>query len=231
MLVGVLLGLAFVEKMAAVFVLVAAPALAGRRHGCRRRLAVPERRVDWIDGLLTSAAMLPRWSWPSGDLTPAAATAPARQTDLFVDRPPSDLPGGILAVPLAVWVVRRLLGRVFPAQPALGRRAARPGDLDGHPRVRTGRRLAGQSRPGGARPCPGWRITTCSSSNRRVLFPTSRSSTSARPTSTACPGTMPGCCWGSRCPRRSCWRRRSASSGALGRFAATGCRSTSWSIS
>ena len=37
------------------------------------------------------------------------------KTDLFVDRPHSDLPGAILALPLVVWLLRRLLGRIFPS--------------------------------------------------------------------------------------------------------------------
>ena len=31
--------------------------------------------------------------------------------DLFIDRPPAQLPAWILAVPLGVWVVRRVLAR------------------------------------------------------------------------------------------------------------------------
>ena len=45
---------------------------------------------------------------------------PPGQTDLFVHRPASDLPGAILAVPLAVWLLRRLLGRIFPRSPVWG---------------------------------------------------------------------------------------------------------------
>ena len=38
---------------------------------------------------------------------------PPTSTDLFVDRPVSDWPGCILAVPLVVWLLRRLLARLF----------------------------------------------------------------------------------------------------------------------
>ena len=48
------------------------------------------------------------------------------------------------------------------------------------------------TRPGGARPCPGWPITTCSTPTGGGPCPTSGSSTSARPMCTASPGTTPG---------------------------------------
>ena len=65
-------------------------------------------------------------------------------TDLFIHRPASDWPGAILAIPLAVWFVRRLLGRLLPKQQGLGSRAAGARDLDGDPGLRPGGRLAGQ---------------------------------------------------------------------------------------
>ena len=42
------------------------------------------------------------------------------RTNLFVNRPVSDLPGAILALPLAVWCLRRLLARVRPGSPIWG---------------------------------------------------------------------------------------------------------------
>ena len=45
---------------------------------------------------------------------------PPASTDLFVDRPASDWSGAILAVPLGVWLFRRLLGRLFPRSPLWG---------------------------------------------------------------------------------------------------------------
>src|SRR5262249_47607892 len=48
-----------------------------------------------------------------------------RDTNLFVHRPASDWPGAILAIPLAIWVVRRVLGRVFPRSKVWG--VERPG--------------------------------------------------------------------------------------------------------
>ncbi len=46
-------------------------------------------------------------------------------TNLLIHRPVSDWPGVILAVPLLVWVVRRLLGRLFPGSKVWG--VERPG--------------------------------------------------------------------------------------------------------
>ncbi len=39
---------------------------------------------------------------------------PPQYANLFISQPVSDWPGAILAIPLLVWVIRRLLGRVFP---------------------------------------------------------------------------------------------------------------------
>jgi hypothetical protein len=45
---------------------------------------------------------------------------PPAQTNLFVQRPSSDLPGIILIAPLAIWFLRRLLGRIFPGSKLWG---------------------------------------------------------------------------------------------------------------
>src|SRR5262249_15187398 len=45
---------------------------------------------------------------------------PPANTNLFRDRPPSGLPGAILAVPCLVWFVRRMLARGFPRHPVWG---------------------------------------------------------------------------------------------------------------
>jgi hypothetical protein len=49
---------------------------------------------------------------------------PPERTNLFVHRPMADWSGAILAIPLAVWCLRRLLGRLFPKSPIWG--AERP---------------------------------------------------------------------------------------------------------
>jgi len=124
-LVGVLLGLAFVEKMGAVVVLgplllwlvvTRLPAtLSGRGGG----------RAAWADGLVTTAAMLAPLGLAGAEILRLARLLPRPgSTDLFVDRPAGHLPGAILAAPLVVWGVRRLLGRVFRRSPVWG--AERP---------------------------------------------------------------------------------------------------------
>ncbi len=50
---------------------------------------------------------------------------PPKITDLFVDRPTSDWSGAILAIPFVVWLLRRLLGRLFAKNSVWG--VERPG--------------------------------------------------------------------------------------------------------
>lgn len=118
-LVGVLLGLAFVEKMAAVFIL--GPLLAwlvvARLPGTFRKGGW----ADWVDGLVTSAALLVPLGVAFAEILRLTGVLPPPWvTDLFVHRPPSVLPGAILAAPLLVWFVRRLLGRAYPRNPVWG---------------------------------------------------------------------------------------------------------------
>jgi len=112
-MVGVLLGLAFVEKMAAVMVLV--PLLLWLLAGhLPRTLWRQGGRADWIDGVFTTGAML----IPLGlafqqiQLLQQRLPPPDR-ADLLAHAPTSDWPGAILAIPLLVWCARRLLGRLF----------------------------------------------------------------------------------------------------------------------
>lgn len=118
--VGVLLGLAFVEKMAAVAVLVP---LAGwlvvvslprafRREGAKGA---------WTDAVVTTLPMLVALGVAFVAILDLSRRLPApNETNLFVHRPRTALPGAILAVPLGVWLVRRLLGRLFPSSPVWG---------------------------------------------------------------------------------------------------------------
>ena len=119
-LVGVLLGLGFVEKMGAVFVL--GPLLVWLVVArLPRTFSRPGGLFDWIDGLVTSAAMLAPLASALAEILRLNRDLPRPMvTDLFVDRPASSLPGLILAGPLGVWVVRRLLGRVFRSSPLWG---------------------------------------------------------------------------------------------------------------
>jgi hypothetical protein len=118
--VGVLVGLAFVEKMAAVLVFL--PLLAWLAVSrLPRALIRPGDRADWIDGALTIAALLAPLGIASAEVLRLSHTLPPpASTNLFIVRPATALPGAILAVPLLVWIARQLLGRVFRNHPVWG---------------------------------------------------------------------------------------------------------------
>ena len=112
--VGVAVGLGFLEKMAAVAVLgpVLLWLVAGRLPATFSRKG---GRADWADGLVTSMAMLLPLGLAFGEVIRLArAFPPPQKTDLFTMHPPTALPGAILLVPLMVWLVRRLAGVAFP---------------------------------------------------------------------------------------------------------------------
>ena len=113
-LLGVLMGLAFLEKMAAVVVLLPLllwlmlsrwPSNPVKREG----------RADWLDAAFTAGLMLLPLGLAFVEIQSLQRRLPPpAQTNLFIHRPVSDLPGLILAAPLGVWLVRRFLGRRFP---------------------------------------------------------------------------------------------------------------------
>ena len=113
-LVGVLLGLAFVEKMAAVGVLLPLLLWLVVAH-LPRSLAGPgaagqlDRRAVHFSGLMLLPLLLSFQEIQGLQ----RQLPPPKQTNLFVHKPSSDLSGAILAVPLVIWLLRRLLGRVF----------------------------------------------------------------------------------------------------------------------
>jgi 4-amino-4-deoxy-L-arabinose transferase-like glycosyltransferase len=121
-LVGVLMGLAFVEKMAAVLVLLPLLGwLVAARLPRALRLSRKEVRADWVDGLATSVALLAPLAVAFVEILRLARRyPPPGETNLFRDRRFSPLPGVILAVPCLVWIARRLLARVFPRHPVWG---------------------------------------------------------------------------------------------------------------
>lgn len=123
-LVGILMGLAFLEKVAAVIVLL--PLLAWMVVGhLPRTFTKRGGKADWVDGVLTTGAMLiPLGAAFREILRLARQLPPPGNTNLFIARVPSDLPGVILVLPLVVWACRRLLGRVFRSSPIWG--AERP---------------------------------------------------------------------------------------------------------
>jgi 4-amino-4-deoxy-L-arabinose transferase-like glycosyltransferase len=130
--VGMLAGLAFVEKMGAVMVVL--PLILWLVLGHMPRPFRRGTRADWIDGLVTSTAMLVPIGLAFREIrrladvflqiqrglgTPEASLSPAN-TDLFIQHPPAQFPAWIVAVPLAVWIARRVLARALPRSPIWG---------------------------------------------------------------------------------------------------------------
>ncbi len=123
--VGVLMGLAFVEKMGAVVVLL--PLLFWLVVvRLPRSLAWNQARGAWIDGLLTSGLMLAPLALAFQQIQILQQRLPPPDVaDLFLFKPHADLPGLVLAVPLLVWLGRRLLGWLWPRHAVWG--VERPG--------------------------------------------------------------------------------------------------------
>ncbi len=123
--VGILVGLAFIEKMGVVMVLL--PLLLWLLAGyLPRSLTGSDIRATWIDGTLTTGAMLIPLGIAFQQIQILQQQLPPPHiTDLFIHRPASDWPGAILAVPLLVWCLRRVLGWCFPKSKIWG--AERPG--------------------------------------------------------------------------------------------------------
>ncbi len=119
--VGVLIGLAFIEKLSALAVLV--PLLLWMIGGhILRTISRPGGRFDWMDGLLTTSAMLAPLAVAFEQILMLQQRLPPPiLTDLFEVRPAGDWSGTILAVPLFVWLFRRLLGRLFQKSRLWGR--------------------------------------------------------------------------------------------------------------
>ena len=168
--VGILLGLAFIEKMGAVMVLLPLLLWLVALGYLPRTFTRPGGRFDWIDGCVTTGAMLVPLALAFQQIQILQQRLPPPNwTDLFVHRPASDWPGAILAVPLAVWFVRRLLGSALSAR-------TRSGESSGR-RSRPGRRSwplrrssAGwATRPGGVKRSRGWPTTTRSAERRGAL--------------------------------------------------------------
>jgi 4-amino-4-deoxy-L-arabinose transferase-like glycosyltransferase len=127
-LVGVLLGLAFLEKMAAVGVLL--PLMAWL-FATRLPLAFTRKagRAAWIDAAVTLTPMLLTLGLAFVEIQLLQRRLPPpAQADLFFQmgtRPDTALPGAVLAIPAAVWGLRRLLARWRPGSRIWG--VDRPG--------------------------------------------------------------------------------------------------------
>jgi len=118
-LVGVLLGLSFLEKMAAIFVLV--PILVWLLVARLPQVFRRGHRADWIDGLLTSTALLIPLVVAFVEILRLSKALPKPMfTNLFYNRVTSPIPGFILAMPFAVWLLRRSLAWLFPRNPVWG---------------------------------------------------------------------------------------------------------------
>jgi Dolichyl-phosphate-mannose-protein mannosyltransferase len=112
--VGLLIGLAFIEKIAAVVVLL--PVLLWLSAvGLPRAIVRQGARAAWIDGVVTTGLMLAPLGLAFQQIEMLQRQLPPPKLIHTVEHwPVSDWPGVILAVPLFIWLVRRLLGRVFP---------------------------------------------------------------------------------------------------------------------
>ena len=122
---GVTLGLSFIEKMAAVAVL--GPIL-GWLVATRifRLWTRPGGRATLIDAMVTSTALLIPIGVAFREVRRLAQSyPPPAYTDVFDLRPGSAIPGVILAVPLLVWLLRRLAGRIWSQHAVWG--IERPG--------------------------------------------------------------------------------------------------------
>ncbi len=123
--VGVTLGLSFVEKMAAIAVL--GPLLLWLMATRVPRVWTrPGGRATIVDAVVTSTALLIPIALAFAEVRRLAALyPPPASTDVFHLQPGANFPGAILLIPLVVWILRRLAGRVFPNHPVWG--AERPG--------------------------------------------------------------------------------------------------------
>ena len=155
--VGVLVGLAFVEKMGAVLVVLPILgwiAVTSFAPAIKSLVRMKPDRGAWVDGILSSSLMIVPLGLAYLEIRRLAVAfltiqsamgmsgrqiSPA-STDLFRDHPQTWMPGGILLVPLIVWIVR-------PRAAARGEgrgNAARVGSLARASSVWAGDRLARQ---------------------------------------------------------------------------------------
>ncbi len=119
-LVGVLVGLAFVEKMAAVAVVLPLLAWLVVAH-IPRTINRRTGKAEWADGVTTTVALLSPMVLVLVEIVRLARLLPPPvKTDLFLHRPDAFWPSAILACPLAIWIVRRALFRLWRGHPVWG---------------------------------------------------------------------------------------------------------------
>jgi hypothetical protein len=122
--VGILLGLCFVEKMAAVFVLL--PLLiwllgSGVSRWFRNR---PDRVAALCDFFLTSGVLLLPLliaGFEVGRLASGTLLPAPQFTNLYIEKPRSMLPDWWFVIPTILWLARRLAAHVWRGHPVLGR--------------------------------------------------------------------------------------------------------------
>jgi hypothetical protein len=120
-LVGVLVGLAIIEKMAAVIVVL--PLLAWTAARLPRPFGRRGDRAAWVDGIVTLGALLIPLALAGLEIVRLSRLLPPPgQTDLYLNRPRSEGPGGLLAVPLLIWAARRVVARTLRGRPVWGTR-------------------------------------------------------------------------------------------------------------
>jgi 4-amino-4-deoxy-L-arabinose transferase-like glycosyltransferase len=118
-LLGILLGLAFVEKMATVMVIL--PLFLWLFSVGIPRVFRRGGQAALLDGLLTLGLMMLPLCVALIEILRLAEALPAPQaTDLHVHRPRSLVPGWVLAIPAIVWIVRRMMSRFFSRSPVWG---------------------------------------------------------------------------------------------------------------
>lgn len=117
--VGVLVGLGFVEKMAAILVVV--PILLWLLFARLPKLIRRGSKWDWADGAIMLGLMGLPLLVALYEILRLKALLPApNRIDLFSTKPATSIPGAILMVPLLFWVCRRVLSRVLPNSPLWG---------------------------------------------------------------------------------------------------------------
>ena len=110
-----------------------------------RTFTRPGGRFDWIDGFLTTGAMLVPLGLAFQQIQILQQRLPPpNMTDLFVHRPAERLAGSDPGRSAGGLVRPSPARLVLPEEQGLGSRAAGTRDLDGHSGVCSGDRLAGQ---------------------------------------------------------------------------------------
>jgi hypothetical protein len=119
-MLGLLVGLTFLEKMSAVAVILPLALWLMIGH-LRRTIRRGGGFADWIDGLVSLGAIAAPLVMAAIELRRLIGLLPPpARTDLFVHRPAASWTGVILLCPAVVWGARRLLARIWRGHPTWG---------------------------------------------------------------------------------------------------------------